>query len=151
MNQHRTHARHIKANASKRLRTNLRLLSIVCLVLIVVTAYNLVVTQAIFWQVVLAMVIGLAAGLISARMYKITWSHQEAQVIGRMDRYGLIVLVLFILFELDRTQIARLFTTSGQQVGAIALVLLTCALFGRILGTSRQILRVLEREGMLTF
>ncbi len=148
MNRHRTHARHIRTNASKRLRNNLRILSVVCLILIVVTGYNVVVTQAVFWQVALAIIIGLAAGIVSTRMYKITWSHREAQVIGRMDRYGVVVLALFILFELNRDHIARLFV-SGESIGTIALVLLTSALYGRILGTSKQILRVLEQEGII--
>ncbi|HKX23743.1 MAG TPA: hypothetical protein VJM46_00755 [Candidatus Saccharimonadales bacterium] len=148
MNRHRTQARHIRANASKKLRTNLRILSVVCLILIFVTGYNVVVTQAVFWQVVLAIVIGLAAGIVSTRMYKITWNHREAQVIGRMDRYGVIVLVLFVLFELNRDHIARLFV-SGESIGTIALVLMTAALYGRILGTAKQILRVLEDEGII--
>jgi len=148
MKDHRTHARHIKSNASKKLRTNLRLLSVVCLVLICVTGYNVVVTQTVFWQVVVAIAIGLVAGVISTRMYKITWSHHEAQVIGRMDRYGVIVLALFILFELNRNHIAELFV-SGEAIGTFALVLVTSALYGRILGTARQILKVLEREGII--
>jgi uncharacterized membrane protein len=148
MNDHRTHARHIKANASKRLRTNLRLLSVVCLVLIFVTGYNVVVTQAVFWQVMLAIIIGLTAGIISTRMYKITWSRHEAQVIGRMDGYGAAVLVLFIVFELNRNAIAQLFV-SGEQIGTIALVLMTSALYGRILGTGRTILKVLNQQGII--
>lgn len=148
MNRHSAKAQHIRTNASKRLRTNLRILSLVCVVLIVVTGYNVVVTQAIFWQVVLAIIIGLIAGVISTRMYKITWSHHEARVIGRMDSYGVIVLVLFILFELNRSHVAALFT-SGQQVETIALVLMTSALYGRVLGTAKQILRVLAQQGIL--
>jgi hypothetical protein len=148
MNHHRTQARHIRTKASKRLIINLRILSVVCVVLILVTGYNVVVSQAIFWQVALAVAIGLAAGVVSARMYKITWSKHEAQVIGRMDVYGVVVLVLFIIFELNREHVARLFV-SGESIGSIALVLVTAALYGRILGTSRQILRVLEKEGII--
>ncbi len=148
MDIRRTKARRIRTNASRRLRINLRLLSIVCLVLIVITAYNVIVTQAVFWQVMLAIIIGLAAGVISTRMYKITWSHHEAQVIGRMDVYGVVVLILFILFELNRSNIAALFV-SGEQVGTIALVLMTSALYGRILGTAKRILRILEQEGIV--
>jgi hypothetical protein len=148
MNHHRTQARHIRTKASKRLIINLRILSVVCVVLILVTGYNVVVSQAIFWQVALAVAIGLAAGVVSARMYKITWSKHEAQVIGRMDVYGVVVLALFIIFELNREHVARLFV-SGESIGSIALVLVTAALYGRILGTSRQILRVLEKEGII--
>jgi len=148
MNQHRTKAKHIKTNASKRLRLNLRILTIVYIILLFVTMYSVILSQAIFWQVILAIVIGIIAGVISARMYKISWSKDEAKVIGKIDIYGAVVLVLFILFELNRTMIAELFA-SGDSIASIGFVLITSTLFGRILGTSKKILRVLSDEKII--
>lgn len=148
MNQRQTRAKHIKTNASKKLRNNLRILTIVYVILFIVTLYNVIVSQAIFWQVLTAIVIGLVAGVISSRMYKISWSKDEAKVIGKIDIYGAVVLVLFIIFELNRTRIAEIFA-SGDAIGSIGLVLITSALFGRILGTSKQIIRVLEEEKVI--
>jgi len=148
MKQHHIKAKHIKTNASKRLQLNLRILGIVYLILFAITGYSVVVSQAIFWQVLLAIIIGVLAGVVSARMYKITWNKHEAEVIGRIDIYGAVVLVLFIIFELNRTQIAQIFS-SGESIGAIGLVLITGALFGRIFGTARRILQVLEEEKII--
>ena len=110
--------------------------------------YELFVTQALFSQVLIAIIIGLVAGIISARMYKISWDHDQARVVGRIDVYGVIVLILFILFELNRTWVAELFS-GGEALGSIGLVLITSALFGRILGTSRSIIRVLVDEDLI--
>jgi protein-S-isoprenylcysteine O-methyltransferase Ste14 len=110
--------------------------------------YDLFISQALFSQVVIALVIGLIAGLISSRMYKISWDKDEAKVVGRIDIYGVIVLVLFVLFELNRNNIATLFSGS-ETLGSIGFVLLTSALLGRILGTSRRILRVLSDEKII--
>lgn len=148
MTNRRDKSHHIKTNASKRLRTNLRLLAVVYVILFFVMAYNLIVSQAVFWQVILAIVIGLSAGIISSRMYKISWNHHEAEVVGRIDIYGVIVLALFVLFELNRTHIAELFS-SGESLGSISLVLVTSALFGRIVGTSKRILQILRTENII--
>jgi cytochrome c oxidase subunit IV len=148
MSERKTHIGHIKTHASKRLQMNLRILSVVYVVLLVVTLYELFESRAVFSQALIALIIGLFAGLVSARMYKISWNENEASVIGRIDIYGVVVLVLFIIFEFNKNYIAGLIA-SGESVGSIALVLLTSALFGRILGTSKKIIKVLKYEKII--
>jgi hypothetical protein len=148
MHRHQAHATHIKKHASKRLRINLRILFIVYAVLFAVTTYSVIISKAIWWQVLLGLFIGLIAGLISSRMYKISWSKDEAKVVGKIDIYGFAVLLLFIIFELNRSHIAMLFS-SGSSLGAIGFTLITGALFGRIFGTARQIIRVLKSENII--
>jgi hypothetical protein len=81
-------------------------------------------------------------------MYKISWDRDQTKVVGRIDMYGVIVLALFVLFELNRTWIADLFS-GGEALGSISLVLMTSALLGRVMGTSRKILRVLSNEKII--
>jgi len=121
---------------------------VVYVVLFLITLYDLIIARTIFSQVLIAMIIGLVAGIVSARMYKITWDSDEAEVVGRIDAYGVVVLVLFILFELNRNRIAELFA-GGASLGSIGFVLITSALFGRIFGTARSILRVLNDEKII--
>jgi hypothetical protein len=117
-------------------------------ILFVVTMYSAIASNAIFWQVLLGFAIGIAAGIISARMYKITWDKNEAQVVGRIDIYGVIILVLFIAFELNRDRIAILFSSDGS-LGTIGLTLITGALFGRIFGTAGKIIKTLQSENII--
>jgi hypothetical protein len=149
MHKHKERAAHIKRHASKRLRINLRILFVVYTALLVATIYSAVASRTIFWQVMVGFVIGIVAGIISSRMYKISWSKDEVKVVGKIDIYGFIILVLFIGFELNRNNVAMLFS-SGDSLGSISLTLITGALFGRILGTSRQIIRVLHSENIIT-
>jgi hypothetical protein len=81
-------------------------------------------------------------------MYKISWNKDEAKVVGRIDLYGIIVLVLFIVFELNRDHIASLFAGS-ETLGSISLVLITETLLGRIIGTAKRILQVLRDEKII--
>jgi predicted Na+-dependent transporter len=148
MSERQKRAEHIKTHASKSLRVNLRILSVVYTVLLLITVYDLFISGALFSQVVIALIIGLIAGLVSTRMFKISWDKDKAQVVGRIDRFGVIVLVLFVLFELNRSRIAGLFS-SGEALGSIGLVLIIGTLFGRILGISKKILRVLSDEEVI--
>jgi cytochrome c oxidase subunit IV len=148
MTERQERAKHIKTHASKRLRINLRILFVVFIILLVVTLYELFVSRALFSQVVIALIIGLTAGVISSRMYKISWDKNTAKVVGRIDIYGVIILVLFVVFELNRNWIANLFS-GGETLGSISFVLITTALLGRILGTSRKIIQVLSNENII--
>ena len=148
MSERRKQAKHIQTHASKKLRINLRILSIVYVILLLITIYELFVSHALFSQVLIAIVIGLSTGFISSRMYKISWDKDSAKVVGRIDIYGVIVLVLFVLFELNRTWIADLFS-GGEALGSISFVLMTTALLGRVIGTSRKILQILSTEKII--
>lgn len=128
---------HIRNNASKKLRTNLRMLSVVYVVLFIVAMVVAIRSHTALWQVVLGFLIGIVAGLISSRMYKMSWDHHEAEVIGKIDIYGAVTLVLFIAFELNRDLIAGLFA-SGAAIGTISLTLIAGALYGRIIGTMNK-------------
>ncbi len=141
MQKHRERVHHLKHNTSRRLRNNLRILLVVYLVLLIVTIYSAINSHAILWQVLVGFALGIIVGLVSSRMYKISWDEGEAKVIGRIDIYGVIVLVLFIVFELNRNNVARLFA-SGESLTAVGLTLITGALLGRVFGTSRQIVRI---------
>jgi hypothetical protein len=133
----------IRENASKRLLLRIRILSVVYVVLLIMTIYSAINSHAILWKVILGLCIGIIVGVISSRMFKISWDKDGAEVIGKIDVYGVIVLVLFIVFEVNRNNIAGLFD-SGESLGAIVLTLVTGTLFGRILGITRQILRVVR-------
>lgn len=148
MSERQQNAKHIKKHASKRLRRNLQILSVVYAVLFVVTLYDVFVSGTLFSQVIIAVIIGLVAGIVSSRMYKISWDAGEEKVVGRIDIYGIVVLALFIVFELNRSWIAHFFA-SGTALGSLSLVLVTSALFGRMFGTAKKILRVLRDEAII--
>jgi uncharacterized membrane-anchored protein len=144
----REHAAHIRQNAHKRLRMNLRIMFVVYIVLLIVTVVTAVRSHTMAWQVLLGLLIGVVAGIISSRMYKISWSHDEAKVIGKIDVYGVLVLVLFVIFELNRNGIASTFAPQ-EAIGAVGLALAAGALYGRLLGTGKKILAVLHEEKIL--
>ena len=139
-------AREIVRQAShERLRRMLRILAIVYSILIVITIYHLSTTHVVWWQVGLCVVIGLAVGFASSRMMKIDWDRDEEKVVGRIDIYGAIILVLFIIFELSRSKVVGLFADS-ESIGTLSLLLLAFTLYGRIIGMSKKILSTAQKH-----
>ena len=131
----------IRKASHQRLRRNLQILAAVYIVLFLVTVYHLIATPVIWWQALLCIVLGLAVGIISSRMMKIDWDHDQEKAVGRIDIYGAIILVLFILFEIFRSKIIGLFASNGS-VGTLSLLLLAFVLYGRIAGMARKILAI---------
>ncbi len=131
----------IKKASHQRLRRNLQILAVVYSVLILVTIYHLFTTHVVWWQMALCIAIGLAVGIVTSRMMKIDWDKDQEKVVGRIDVYGAIILVLFILFEVFRTRIVELFASNGS-IGTLSLLLLAFTLYGRILGMVKRILAI---------
>ena len=135
----------IRAVSHKRLRTNLKILAIVYVILIITTIVHLCSTPLEWWQTILSLAIGLIVGLVSSRMLHISWDHEQEKVIGKMDIYGVVILILFIAFELFRSQLAGLFV-SGDAISSASFLILTFAIYGRLVGMSSKIIIVAKRE-----
>lgn len=135
----------IKEHAGKRLRRTLSILIAVYCILLVVTIYHLVTHPVVWWHAVLCGSAGLGIGILFSRMTKIEWDKDHEKAIGRMDIYGGVILVLFILFEIFRSQLVGLFA-EGAAIGTLSLLLLTSTMYGRVIAMGGKILRVVRRN-----
>src|SRR6185295_10230278 len=54
-------------------------------------------------------VVGILLGASVTRIYKIFWDDDVRRVIYQLDLYGLIILIIYILFEIFREQIVAYF------------------------------------------
>ncbi len=142
---HKKHRELVRHASHKRLRTNLRILAVVYIVLIIVTIAHLVGTPLLWWQALPSIVIGLGVGFISSRMLRISWDSEQSKVIGKMDIYGVIILILFIAFELLRGKLAGLFV-SGDAISSASFLILTFAIYGRLVAMSSKIVAIAKRE-----
>lgn len=135
----------VKHVSHRRLRLNLRILAVVYIILVIVTIVHLVRTPVSWWQAIICIALGLIVGIISSRMNKIAWDEDQEKVVGRFDIYGIVVLILFIAFELSRAKLAGLFV-SGDAVGSASFLILTFAMYGRLIATSSKIIAIAKQE-----
>jgi hypothetical protein len=88
---------------------------------------------------------GIVVGIVSARMFHISWNKDAKKIVSRLDEYGVIILVLYILFELKREWIVSNFV-QGAIIGPTSFSLLTGIMIGRVLGTRGRIVQVLREQ-----
>jgi hypothetical protein len=93
----------------------------------------------------LGLIAGIGIGIISSRMFHISWNKDAEKVISRLDIYGIIILILYIAFELSREKVVGYFT-HDVEVGTVGFAVLAGIMLGRVMGTRGKIIQVLKKQ-----
>ncbi len=79
---HKTASQHI----DKKLRNRMIMYCIISIAILGVTIYELIISSLSRRIALLAIVIGLALGMVTHRIFAISWHEDEQKVISRIDR-----------------------------------------------------------------
>ena len=93
--------------------------------------------------------IGLGLGFLASRIHKISWDEVAAKVISRIDTFGGIVLVLYILFEVFRSKIVGRFVDASS-VTITSFSILAGIMYGRVLGIRGNIQKILVERDIIS-
>lgn len=93
-------------------------------------------------------VIGLVVGWISGRMFTLKWHPDTQKVIMGMDRLGILLLVLYILFRYFGTQFLGHFL-HGPTLTAFSFSLLGGIMVGRFISMIKSIQRILKEQKVI--
>ena len=137
----RPHVKHI----DKKLRLRLRIYFFISAVLLIILIYNVIRGELRLDLGIIALLTGIILGILTSRMYHISWDKNAKKVISRLDIYGVIILILYIVLEIFRDRIVG-FVTNDFEVGTIGFALLAGIMFGRVLGTRGKIIKVLHEH-----
>ncbi len=92
--------------------------------------------------------ISILTGVVFSRRKKIFWEEESSLVIARMDRIGIILLIVYIAYTIFRHKwLAHWFY--GHELTAFSLSLAAGAMAGRLFNMRRQIRRVLKHQKIL--
>jgi hypothetical protein len=86
--------------------------------------------------------------LVARRMHRISWDVETSQAVTKMDRIGIIILVLYILFAISRKWIFSHWL-QGYSLSAFSLSVAAGGMLGRLWTTRQKIRQVLKKEGFL--
>ena len=93
----------------------------------------------------LGVLIGL---LVSRRMHNISWNAETNKAVTKMDRLGIIILILYILFAISRHWILSHWL-QGYALTALSLSITAGGMMGRLWATRQRIRHVLKEECFL--
>ncbi len=130
---------------NKKLAVFLILYILLALILLTITLYHIVVDRVFFIYPLLAVLIGTGVGIFISRMNKISWDHGARHVISEFDIVGVLILVLYILFELYQEEIIGYFV-QGPALFATSFALFAGIMIGRILGIRNRIVQTLSEN-----
>ena len=140
--QEREHAR---THIDPKLRRSLRMFLVISAVLLIAVIYEALHYHAIYWEIGLGLAVGILFGSLFSRMYKISWDKDANHVSNNIDIYGIVILILYVTFDLLRGHIVNVFT-HNEAVPAISLALLAGTMYGRVLGSGHIIVKILKRQ-----
>ncbi|MCC2548595.1 hypothetical protein LJY25_19260 [Hymenobacter sp. BT175] len=129
----------------RRLLRRLRMFALVFVALFGVVLYQLLRFDASAWPALASFGLGIGAGLGAGRMTKIAWNEDAAQVVGRMDQLGGIILGLYLLVSVGRWWVLGHWL-AGHALTVAGLSFTGGIMLGRLLYTRRQVLRVLSKQ-----
>jgi uncharacterized protein (DUF697 family) len=139
----RKHIRHI----DKKLRFRVRLYSLISLVMLGIVLYEILFIKILPLPfAILGIFIGLFLGIISARMFHLSWDKDAKKIVSRLDIVGILILVLYMAFVFVRGRLIGYFV-AAPMVGAVGFAITAGMMIGRVIGTRNAIIEILkERE-----
>ena len=137
--------KHIRHHVDKKLQTRLRLYFLISVVLVCIAIYEVVTGVVGIAIALLSLIAGVGLGILTARMYHLSWDHDAKKIISRLDLFGIIILALYILFAIFRTKIIGHFI-HGPAVGGASLSIVAGIMVGRVIGTRGKIAKILREQ-----
>lgn len=136
-----------KDKIHKRLRIRLMIYFVLAVVILGISIFHIIRDQASFIFCIIGFMAGLGIGILATRMFKISWDTNATQVISRFDAIGIVILILYILFEINREKIVEHFI-SGPSVIAVSFAVLSGLMCGRVLGIRGKISSIFREQGI---
>lgn len=145
--QKRSLGKHVQY-LDKKLRFRLRIYFIITLIFLILFIYNLIRGDLNILYGFLGLLIGTVFGIMSSRMFHISWDKDANRVVGRLDIFGIGILIIYVIVEFYRNQIVSYFT-HGTEVTAVSFAVVAGIMLGRVLGMRGQIIKILKEANIL--
>ncbi|MFH0836516.1 MAG: hypothetical protein V1870_00125 [Candidatus Aenigmatarchaeota archaeon] len=97
---------------------------------------------------VVGIAIGIAVGFFVGRMFDIRWHEENSKVISRMDKIGVVIIVVYLIFAVFRNQIFSLWI-AGPTAGAFGFCFIAGMFIGRIWRMHIVISNILHDRGLV--
>ena len=134
----------ILPHIDSKLRTRLRMFSIISLVMLSVIVYDVIGHRLSAIPALLAVLAGIVIGVIVSRMFRMSWHEDKNAVVSNIDWVGAIILALYVGFSIVRNRLIGQWVQDTAQVAALGLAVTAGVMIGRVLGMQIGIRRLLS-------
>ncbi len=141
--------REVAAFVHRKLLFRLRRLAIFFIVVTGILVYEVSQNYIAAYLALTGFVIGFTMGyIVGSRMHIISWNEEAEKVVGKMDRIGIAILILYILFAISRRWIFSHWL-QGHVLSAFVLSISCGAIISRLWFIRRKIRETLKKAGRL--
>lgn len=144
-----TSRRELTRFVHRKLLFRLRRLALFFLVVAGILIYEISKNYIAGYLASLGFLIGIIIGLSVRRMHNISWHAETNKAVSKMDRLGIIILVIYLLFAITRRWIFSHWL-HGYALSAFSLSTAAGGMLGRLYTTRQRIRQILKEEGVLT-
>lgn len=139
----------VKRFVHKKLLFRLRRLAIIFVIITAILIYEISYDYIALYLAIIGFVSGIIIGLlVSKRMHHISWDAETNKAVTKMDRLGIIILILYILFAISRQWILS-YWLQGYALTAFSLSIAAGGMLGRLWNTRQKVRQILKKEGFL--
>ena len=133
----------------RKLLFRLRRLAIIFLIITAILIYEVSDNYKAGYIAIFGFMTGMIIGLLVARrMHTISWDAETNKAVTKMDRIGIIILVLYLLFAITRHWILSNWL-HGYALSAFSLSFAAGGMLGRLWTTRQKIRQILKQAGFL--
>ena len=136
-----------RKHIDKKLRNRLRVYFVISIVLLGVVIYEVISGLVPLTFALLGVIAGILLGIVTARMFHLSWNQDAKKIVSRLDMFGGVILVLYIIFAIFRGKIIGHFI-HGSAVGGVSISIVTGIMIGRVLGTRGRIIQILKEQNV---
>ncbi|WP_188814905.1 hypothetical protein [Hymenobacter cavernae] len=129
----------------RRLRMRLRMFALVFTVMLSIVTYDLVEFDTQVPPAIGAALGGFVVGMLLARIANIRWHEEASQVVAKMDKLGVAVLVCYVAFAFSRRWIFGHWF-AGAELSVVAMSFTAGVMLARLFFMRREIIRILKSQ-----
>jgi hypothetical protein len=109
--------------------------------------YHIVVKDLNATTALVAIAGGIGLGLLIGRVYNVVWHEETGQAISKMDVFGVVILIGYILFAVFRRKLFGHWF-AGQQLSSFIIWISAGVMLGRLLTLRKMVINVLKNQGL---
>jgi predicted Na+-dependent transporter len=113
-----------------------------------IVVYDILYESADPFFILLGLLVGMFIGVVTTRIFHISWHEEKEQVISKLDIFGILIGIAYAYFSLNKDKFVEYFV-DGPSIGAIGFSIISGAMFGRYIGTRARIREILRTKKII--